>query len=156
MRKLLRLASMQSWRNRESRVHSNHSRIEVEFGHAFEAPGRALFDTYAAAFAIVHKDLVKPVRTRRTHDARLRADEITIIASVAGAATEAAACFQDGLLFAICLNNFLFRRFAERGREHVLLDAWEVREIGHVHAVQIDDDVYGNRARLERNVAQHL
>src|ERR1700722_4054171 len=67
---LFRLASVAALRNRERRIHSNDSRVEIQFGHALEAPGRALLDTNAAAFAVVDENLVQPIRTHRAHNTR--------------------------------------------------------------------------------------
>ena len=35
-------------------------------------------------------------------------------------------------------------------------DAWEVREVRHVHPVEIGDDVERNRSRLQRLAADYL
>ena len=96
---LFRLASVQSLRDRERRIHADDAGIEVEFGHALEAARWALFDTYSAAFAVIDENFVHPVGARWTGDARLGTNEVTVVACVAGSATEAATGFFDGLLF---------------------------------------------------------
>src|ERR1700693_2118403 len=126
---------MQARRDRECRVHANYAGIEIEFGNAFEASCRTLFDAYAAALAVVHQNLVEPVRTHRTHNTWLRADQITVIASVAGAATETPARLFARLLLRIRQDDFLLGAAPRHRRKHGLLDAREVRKIGHVHAV---------------------
>ena len=147
---------MQPRRDGERGIHSHDAGIEVEFGHALEAARRTFLDAHAATFAVVDQNLVEAVRTRRTHDARLGTNQITVVAGVAGAATEAAAGLFDRLLFRERLNHFLLRFAPACRRQHRLLDAREVREIRHVHAVQIEDDVDGNRPRLQRLAAQHF
>src|SRR5215467_15410391 len=98
---LLRLPSVQARCNGKCCVHSHHAGIEVEFGHTLETPRRALFDTNAATFAVVDQNLVEPVRTCRTHDAGLGTHQITVIAGVAGAATETAARLIASLFFRV-------------------------------------------------------
>src|SRR6267378_7058555 len=140
------LAAVQAGGNRECRIHADDARVEVQFGHALQATGRAFFNAYAAALAVIHKDFVEAVRTIGASNARLRAYEIAIVASVAGAATEAAAGFFDGLFFSERQDYLVLRLFATGGIQHGLLDPREVREVGHVHAVQIHDDINGDFA----------
>ena len=140
---------MQPRRDCERRVHSHHAGVEVELGHALEAARRTFFDAHAAAFAVVDQNLVQAVRTLRPHDARLGTDQITVVAGVAGAAAEAAAGLLDRLLLRERLNHFLLRSAPAGGRQHRLLHAREVREVRHVHAVQIKENVDRNRARLQ-------
>src|SRR5262245_58425270 len=83
-----RLSSVQTLRNGERGVHPDHACIEVELRHAFETSRRALFDADPTAFAVVDKDLVQAVRPFRPDDARLRADQVTVVAGVARAAAE--------------------------------------------------------------------
>ena len=64
-------------------------------------PGRALLDADAASFAVVHEDLVEPVRAIEPDDARLRADQIAVVAGIAGAAAEAAVGLVDRLFFGV-------------------------------------------------------
>src|SRR5271170_5461248 len=109
MTQLFGLPSMQAGRNGEGGVHAHHAGIEVEFGDAFKAACRALLDADAASFAVVDQNLIKAVRARGTGDAGLRTDQITVVAGIAGAATETAAGFLDGLLFGEWLNHFLLR-----------------------------------------------
>src|SRR5712692_10682804 len=137
---------MQPRRDGERRVHA----------HAFEAARWTFLDAYAATLAVVDKNLIETVRARWTRDTGLGTDQITVIAGVAGTAAETAAGLLDRLFFRERLNHFLLRLAPAYRRQHGLLDAREVREIGHVHAVQIKDDVDGNRPRLQRLPAQHL
>src|ERR1051325_10234497 len=153
---LLGLTSVQSLRDRERRVHPDDAGVEVELRHAFEAARRTLLDADAAAFAVIDQDLVEAVRSHRTRDARLGTHQITVVARVAGAAAEAAVRFLDRLLLAERKNHFLLRLLARRGLEHRLLHAGEVREVRHVHASEIGDDVERDRAGLERLAVQHL
>src|SRR5205823_11754927 len=95
---LFGLPPVQSGRNGERRIHPHDALIEVEFGHALQAARGTLFDAHSAAFAVVHKNLINTVRTIRTHNARLRTDQITVVASVTGAAAETAVGLFDGLL----------------------------------------------------------
>src|SRR5580693_8646773 len=90
---LRRLPTVKSRRNCERSIHSHDAGVEVEFGDTFEAACRTFFDTHPAAFAIVDQDLVEAIRAFGTRDAGLRTNQITIIASVTGAATETAAGF---------------------------------------------------------------
>src|SRR6201987_1800677 len=150
------LPPMQSRRNRECSVHSDDARIEVELGYAFQAARWALLDTHAATLAVIDENLIQTVRTNVAHDARLRTNEVAIIASIAGAAAETAARLFDGLLFRISLNHLILRLFPSLRRQQFLLDAREVREVGHVHAVQIEDHIDRNLPRFERHSAQHL
>src|SRR5579863_388645 len=147
---------MQTWRNRECRIHAYYTRIEVEFGHAFEAARRTLFDADAASLAVVDQNLVEAVRPLGPRNARFGADEVAVVAGVTGAATEAAPGFFHRLLFRERLNDFVLRLFARDRVQHVLVDAREVREVGHVHAVQIHDDVDRNRPRLQLLAAQRF
>src|SRR5439155_13552549 len=96
---LFRLSSVQPLRDRERGVHANDARIEVELRHPFEAAGRALLDTHATSFAIVHQDLVQPVRPIVANDARLGTHQVTVVAGIAGAATEAPVGFFHRLFF---------------------------------------------------------
>src|SRR2546423_6679273 len=84
------LASVQPLRDRERRVHAHDAGVEVELGHPLEAARRALLDADAAALAVVHENLVEPVRSIEPDDARLGADQIAVVAGVALAAAEAA------------------------------------------------------------------
>src|SRR6059058_3305640 len=95
---LLGLASVQPLRDRERRVHANHAGVEIELRHAFEAAGRTFLDAHSAAFAVVDQNLVETVGADRARDARLRADQITVVACVARAAAEAAVRFFNRLL----------------------------------------------------------
>src|SRR5208337_3948360 len=153
---LLRLPAVQPRRDGECRVHSHDAGIEVEFGHALEAARGTLLDAHAATLAVVDQNLIETVRTRRTHDAWLGADQITVVAGVAGAATETAAGLLDHLFFREPLNHFLLRFASAYRRQQRLPDTGEVREIRHVHAVQIHDDVDGDFPRLQRLPAQYL
>src|SRR5205085_9644257 len=77
------LAPVQPLRDRERRVHAHDAGVEVELGHPFEAARRALLDADAAALAVVHENLVEPVRSIEPDDARLGADQIAVVAGVA-------------------------------------------------------------------------
>src|SRR5258708_18927618 len=111
---LLCLAAVQAGGNRECRIHADDARVEIQFGHALQATGRAFFNAYAAAFAVIHKDFIEAVRTIGARNARLRAYEIAVVASVAGAATEAAAGFSGGLFFCQPHDYLVLRRFSAR------------------------------------------
>src|SRR5438270_6288372 len=87
---LRRLAPVQTLRDGERRVHAHDAGVEIELGYALETAGRAFLDADAAAFAVVHENLVEAVRAIEPHDARLGAHEIAVVARVAGAAAEAA------------------------------------------------------------------
>src|ERR1700736_3677420 len=139
-----RLPSVQSGGNGECRIHAHHAGIEVQFGHAFQASCRTLLDAYSAAFTVIDQNFVKTVGTHRAHDAWLRTYQIAVIAGVTGAAAETAAGFFDRLLFRVCLNHFILCLAPGCGRQQGLLDTGEVREIRHVHAVQIHDNVDWN------------
>src|SRR6266542_5114842 len=80
---LLSLPPVQSRGNRERRVHPHNAGVEIQFGHALEAARRTLLDAYPAAFAVIHQDLVQAVRAIVSDDARLRADQIAVVARVA-------------------------------------------------------------------------
>ncbi len=82
-------------------------------GTPFQAACRALLDTHATSFAVIHQNLIQAVRTDVAHDARLRANEVAIVASIAGAAAEAAAGLFHGLLFRIRLNHLMPAFFSE-------------------------------------------
>src|SRR5690349_18375634 len=82
---LRRLAAVQPLRDGEGGVHAHDAGVEVELRDAFEAPGRTFLDADAAAFAVVHENLVEAVRSIVADDARLRADQVTVVAGVAGA-----------------------------------------------------------------------
>src|ERR1700686_5268440 len=77
MAQLRRLPAMQPGRNGERRVHSNHAAIEVQLRHALKTSCRTFLDANAAAFTVVDQNLVQAVRTRRSRDARLRANQVT-------------------------------------------------------------------------------
>src|SRR5260370_12292889 len=144
IQQLLGLPSVQPRRDGERRVHAHYASIEVEFGHTLEAARRALLDAHAATFAVVDQNLIESVRTRRTHAARLRTDQITVVTGVARAATETAASLLDPLLFRARLTHFLLRLATACRRQHCLPHARQLREIRHVHTVQIHDDVDSN------------
>src|SRR5580700_1741942 len=150
------LPPVKSRRDGERRVHAHDAGFEVEFRHALQAARRTFLDAHTATFAVVDQDFVKAVRTHVAHDARFGTDQITVIAGVAGAAAEAARGLLDGLLFGERLNHFVLRFATAHRRQERLLHAREVREIRHVHAVQIEDDIHRNRPGLERHTAQHL
>src|SRR3984893_154531 len=152
----LRLAAVQPGCDRECRIHADDARVEVQLGHALQATGRAFFNADAAAFAVVHEDFVEAVGTIGAHDEWLGTHEIAVVAGGAGAATEAAAGFLDGLFFGERQDYLLLRFFAAGGIQHVLLDPWKVGEVGSVHAVAIQDDIDGGFARLKRFAAQSL
>src|SRR6266487_1548181 len=137
-------------------IDSYDAGVEVEFRHAFEATRRTFLDAHTAALAVVDQNLIEAVRTYRTHDARLGTNQITIVAGVAGAATETATGLLNRLLFRERLNHFLLRSAPACRWQQRLLDARKVREIRHVHPVQIKDDVDGDRLRLQALPAQHL
>src|SRR5712664_1418043 len=105
----LRLAAVQTGCNRECRIHAYDARVEVQFGHALQAAGRAFFDADTAAFAVIHEDFVEAVGTIGAHDARLGTHEITVVAGVAGAAAEAAAGFFDRLFLGKRQDDFVLR-----------------------------------------------
>src|ERR1700720_2341959 len=117
------LPSVQSWRDGERRIHSHHARIEVEFGHALQAARRTLLDAHATAFAVINQNLIQAVRTNVTYDAGLRTDQVTIVTSVAGAATETATGLFHRLLFRERLNHFVLCFFPGRWRQQRLLNA---------------------------------
>src|SRR6516165_939992 len=156
IQEFLRLSSVQPRRDREGGVHAYDARIEVEFGNAFEATRRALLDAHAAALAVLHQYLIEAIRTRRTRDARLGADQVAVVAGVASAAAEAAVSLLDRLLFGESLDHFFLRSAPAHGRQQRLLDAREVREVRHVHAVQIHEHVDGDFPRLERLATHDL
>src|SRR5580693_9442519 len=114
----LRLAAVQPGCNRECRIHADDTRVEVQLRYALQATGRAFFNADAAAFAVIHEDFVEAVGTIGARNARLGAHEITVVASVAGAATEAAAGFFDGLFFGERQDYFVLRFFAAGGIQH--------------------------------------
>ena len=147
---------MQSGRDGESRIHTHDSGIEVEFRNAFQTSCRTFFNAHAATFTVVNQNLVHAVRPLWTRDARLGTNQIAVVASVASTATEAPVGFLDGLLFSERLNHFVLRFCSGFGRQHFLLDAGEVREVRHVHAIQIEDDVDRNGARLQLFSAHRL
>ena len=120
---LLRLSSMQSGRDGKSCIHAHDSGVEVELGHAFKAARRTFFDAHAASFAVVDQNFVHAVRTLRPRNAGLRADEIAVVASVAGAAAETTVGLFDCLLFRKRLNHFLLR-FAPARRGVQAVDGW--------------------------------
>src|ERR1700758_1561636 len=156
MPQLLRLPSMQPGRNREGGIHADHARIKVELGHAFQATRGTLFDTHAAAFAVIDENLIQAVRTDVADDARLGTNEVAIVASIASAAAEAAARLFHSLLFRIGLNHLILRFLSSLRGKQSLLDAREVREVGHVHPVQVKNYIDWNRPWFERHSAQHL
>src|SRR6266568_8568568 len=86
---LLRLPSVQSLRDGKRRLHPDDTGIEVQFGDAFEAAGRAFLDADAAALTVVHENLVQAVGSIEPDDARFRAHQITVVACVARPAAEA-------------------------------------------------------------------
>ena len=147
---------MQARRNGERGIHAHHAGIEVELRNAFQTTGRTFFNAHAAAFAVVDQNLVHAVRPLGTRDAGLGTNQIAVVASVAGTATEAAIGFLDRLLFRERLNHFVLRFRSGFRRQHFLLDAREMREVRHVHAIQVEDDVDRNRARLQFFSAHHF
>ena len=147
---------MQSRRDGERRIHAHDAGIEVEFGNAFQAARWTFLDADAASFAVVDQNFVQAVRPLRTRDARLGTNQVTVVAGVTGAATEAAIRFFDRLLFRERLDHFVLRLCSGLGRQHFLLHAREVREVRHVHAIQIEDDVDRNGARLQFFSAHHF
>src|SRR5499427_5617266 len=150
------LTAVQPLRDREGRVHANDASVEVELGYSLQAAGRTFLDADAAALAVVHEDLVETVRPVLPDDARLGTDQIAVVARVAGAAAEAAVGFLHRLLLGERSDHFLLRLPPRRRLEHRLPDPREVREVGHVHPLQISDDVDWDRALLHRLTAQHL
>src|SRR5579872_1069936 len=100
---------MQTLRNCKRGIHADHAGIEVELRHPFKTAGRALFNAHPAAFAVVDQNLVETVRPLRTRDAGLGTNQIAVVASVAGAATEAAIRLFYGLLFRERLNDLILR-----------------------------------------------
>src|SRR5882762_8984610 len=81
--KFLCLAAVQAGGNRECRIHADDTRVEIQYGHALQATGRAFFNAYAAAFAVIHKDFVEAVRTIVFFFKQKTAYEIAVVASVA-------------------------------------------------------------------------
>src|ERR1700751_3962192 len=156
MPQLFRLPTMQPRRDREGGIHPDYARIEVELGDAFQAACGTLFDTHAAAFAVIDENLIQAVRTNVAHDARLRTNEVAIVASIAGAAAEAATGLFHSLLFRISLNHLILRFLSSLRRKQSLLNAREVWKVSHVHAVQVKNHVDRDRPGLERHSAQHL
>src|ERR1700693_3447827 len=106
MLQFFRLPSVQPRRDGKGRIHPHYAGLKVEFRDALKAAGGTFLDAYAASLAVVHQNLVEPVRTHIAHDAWLRANQMTVVASVAGAATEAAAGFFHGLFFRVTLDHF--------------------------------------------------
>src|SRR5438309_11961791 len=102
---------MESGRDGEGRVHAHDSGIEVEFGHSLEAARRTFLNAHPAALAVIDQYFVEAIRAFRTSNAGLRTNQITVIAGVAGATTEAAACLLGGLFFREPLTH-LHLRFA--------------------------------------------
>src|SRR5271165_4853848 len=150
MPQLVCLPSVQPGRDGERSVHAHDAGVEIEFRYALEAARRTLLDAHATSFAVVDQNLVHSIRTLGPHDAWLRADEVTVVARITGAATETAAGLLDRLLFRERLNYLILRSTPAGGRQHCLLNAREVREIRHVHAVQIEQHVNRNGARLQQ------
>src|SRR5207248_3318244 len=109
---LLRLPAVQPLGYRERGIHAHHSGVEVEFGHPFETARGTLLDADAAAFAVVHEDFVETVRSIVADDARLRTDQIAVVARIARAAAEAARGFLHRLLFGVGADHFVLRSFA--------------------------------------------
>src|SRR5580704_829788 len=153
---LFRLASVQAGRDGECSIHAHHAGIEVQLGHAFKTARRTFFDADAASFTVVDQNFVQSVRPFGTRDARLRTNQITVVAGVAGSATEAAIGLFDCLFFGECLDHFILRLRSRLRRQHFLLYTRKVREVGHVHPVQIEDDVDGNRPWLKSFAAYHF
>src|SRR5207247_9528098 len=107
------------------RLHPHDAGFDVQLRHAFETSGRTLLDAHAAAFAVVDQDLVEPFRAHRSHDARLGADQVAVVARVAGAAAEAAIRFLDGLLLRVRVDYFVLGFSPAVRGEHRLLHARE-------------------------------
>src|SRR4051794_27032778 len=105
---------MKALRDRERGIHPHDAGVEVQLGHALEAAGGTFLDADAAAFAVVHQNLVQAVRSILPDDARLRADEVTVVARVARPAAETAVRFVDRLLLAERLDHFLLCPLAAR------------------------------------------
>src|SRR5262249_52554872 len=140
----------------EWRDNANYAGVEVELGSAIQTAGRTFLDADAAAFAVVHEDLVETVRPVLPDDARLGTDQVAVVARVAGAAAETTVGFLDRLLFGERLDDLLLRLPPRRRLQQRLLGAREVREVGHVHSLQIGDHIDRNRPLLQRLVAQDL
>src|SRR5208337_2208902 len=102
------------------------------------------------------QNLIEAVGTLGSHYSSLGTYQITVVTGVTSAATEAAAGLLDRLLLRERLNHFFLRSAPACRRQHLLRDAREVREIRHIHAVQIKEGVDRNGARLQRLCAQHL
>src|ERR1700722_13422413 len=152
----LRLSSMQSGRDGECCIHAHDAGIEIEFRYTFQASGRTLLDADAATFAVVDENLVHAVGTLGTRDARFRANQVAVVTSITSPATETTPGLFDCLFFRERLNHFFLRLFPAGGSQHDLVEAREVREIRHVHSVEIEDDVDGDGARLQLLAAHYL
>src|ERR1700683_2073915 len=128
MLQFFRLPSVQPRRDCERRIHPHYAGLKVEFRYPFKTARGTFLDAHAASLAVVHQNLVEPVRTHIAHDARLRADQITVVASVASATAETAVGFFNGLFFGVRLNH-LFLRFSPAGRRQKFLlhtgEVWE-------------------------------
>src|SRR4029450_6562742 len=106
--------------------------MQVTSGEALEAPCRTLLDTHAATLAVVDQNLVEAVRSIVPNDARLRTHEVAVGAGIARSAAETTIGFLGGLLLAIRLNHLVLRLATTHRRKHGLLQAWEMRKVGHV------------------------
>src|SRR5208282_3513157 len=126
--KLFRLPAVQTRRDGERRIHAHYPGIEVQLRDALEAARRTFLDAHAATLAVIHQNFVQAVRTHIAHDARLGTNEVTVVARIAGAATEAAPGFLHRLLFRERLNHFVLRLAPRLRRQQRLLHAREVRE----------------------------
>src|SRR5258708_19243483 len=64
------LAAVQTGCNRECRIHADDARVEVQFGHAFQATGRAFFNAHAAPLAVITQHFLHAVRPTAPPTAR--------------------------------------------------------------------------------------